>query len=65
MLLRTDGEGRNAWHIAAFGGKIEVMQKIRELAKERLTTEEIKMECYYAQTVWEGTPGTLQHLGAK
>ena len=44
MLLRTDNEGRNAWHIAAFRGKQDVMQKIWEWAKERLTTQEIKNE---------------------
>ena len=48
MLLRTDGEGRNAWHNAAYMGKIGVMQKIWELAKERLTTEEIKNEILLA-----------------
>jgi len=32
MLLRTDGGGWNAWHIAAFGGKIIVMQELCELA---------------------------------
>jgi len=42
MLLHTHGEGRNAWHIAAFGGEVDVMQKIWELAEERLTTEEIQ-----------------------
>jgi hypothetical protein len=63
ILLRTDGEGRNAWHIAACKSKLYVIQKIWELAKERLTTEEIKMKCYYAQIVREGTPGTLQHIG--
>jgi hypothetical protein len=44
MLLRTDGEGSNAWHIAAFGGKLDVLKEIWYLAKERLTTEEIKNE---------------------
>ena len=44
ILLRTDGEGRNAWNIAAIGDKVEAMREIRKLAKERLTTEEIKNE---------------------
>jgi len=34
----------NAWHIAAFWGNLDVMQRLWELAKERLTTEEIKNE---------------------
>jgi hypothetical protein len=42
MLLRTDGEGWTAWHIAAFRGKLDVMHKIWELVKKRPTTEEIK-----------------------
>jgi len=32
MLLRTDREGRNAWVNAAFGGKVEAMRDIWELA---------------------------------
>ena len=43
MLLRTDHR-RNAWHIAAFEGKLNVMQKIWKQAKERLTRGEIKNE---------------------
>ena len=62
MLLRTGHEGRIPWHIAAFRGKINIMQKIWEWVKERLTTEEMK--CYYAQTLREGTLGTLQHTCA-
>jgi len=27
MKFRTDGKGWNAWHIAAFGGEVDVMQK--------------------------------------
>jgi hypothetical protein len=32
------------WHEAAFGGELDVRQKIWEWAEERLTTEEIKNE---------------------
>jgi len=46
MLLRTDHEGRNAWLIAAYGGELDIMQYIWEMAKERLTTEEIKNEMF-------------------
>ena len=28
ILLRTDGEGRNAWHIAAYNCILDVIQKI-------------------------------------
>ena len=42
LLLRTDGEGSNAWHTEAYEGKLDVIKKILELVKARLTTEEIK-----------------------
>jgi len=64
LLLRTGIKGRKAWHITAYGGELVVMQKIWEWAKERLTTEEIKMKCYYAQTMRDGTRGIIQHIGA-
>jgi len=33
MLLRTDREGRNAWHIAAHRGKLDAIENIWDLAK--------------------------------
>ena len=53
MFLRTDNEGRNAWHIAANRSKLDAMQKIWELGKERLTTEEININCCYAKSMSE------------
>ena len=53
MLLRTVHEGMNAWHIAAYRGELHVMQDIWELARGRLTTEDIRMKYYYAQTMRE------------
>jgi len=44
MLLRTYGEGRNTWHFAAFGCKLDILKEFWYLDKERLTTEEIKNE---------------------
>ena len=41
MLLGTENYGTNAWHIAAERGNSEILQKVREWAKENLTTEEI------------------------
>jgi len=64
LLLRTDRERMNAWHNAAYSGKIKAMKKIWDMAKKRLTTKEIKMKYYYAQTMREGTSGKLQLLGA-
>jgi hypothetical protein len=33
MLFRSAVDGKNAWHIAAFGSEVDVMQKIREFGK--------------------------------
>jgi len=44
MLLRTEHEGRNAWHVAACWGILDVMQIVWDWAKGRLTTEGIKNE---------------------
>jgi len=44
MLLHTDRKGWNVWHIAAYCDKLDVVQEIWELAKKRLTTEDIKNE---------------------
>ena len=56
--------GMNAWHIAAYRGNVDVMQKIWEWAKERLTTEEIKNEMLL-RTDREGMNAwILQHIGA-
>jgi hypothetical protein len=57
MLLSTDIEGRTSWHLAACSGKQDVMQKILDCAKEKLTTEEIRNEMLLrtdnkGRTVW-------------
>jgi hypothetical protein len=44
MLLRTDREGKTTWQLAAYSGNLDIMQKIWEWAKEKLTTEEIKKD---------------------
>ena len=36
MLLGTDKAGRTAWHRAAEWGKLEILQKVWDLAKEKL-----------------------------
>ena len=41
MLLGTDNEGRPAWHMAAKMGNLEIVQKVWEWAKEKLTTQEL------------------------
>ena len=42
MLLYTDCKGWNVWHIAAYCDKLDVVQEIFQLAKMRLTKEDIK-----------------------
>jgi hypothetical protein len=44
MLLRRDIIGKTAWHLAGYRGELDIMQEIRDLAKEKLATEEIKNE---------------------
>jgi len=38
FLLVTDNDGRPAWHFAAAGENSELLQKLWECAKEKLTT---------------------------
>jgi hypothetical protein len=40
-LLDIGNWGNTAWHVAAKGGKLQVLQKMWEWAKKKLTTEEI------------------------
>jgi ankyrin repeat protein len=61
MLLRTDNDGRTAWHLAAYRGQQDIIQVILELAKEKLTTEEIRNEMLL-RTDNEGR--TAWHLAA-
>jgi hypothetical protein len=39
MLLHRDIIGRTAWHLAAYWGELDVMREIKDLAKEKLTTD--------------------------
>ena len=41
LLLATDDEGRNVFHMAAKCGRIEVLQKVCKWAKDKVTTEGI------------------------
>ena len=52
MILCTDGEGRNAWHIAAFSDEVDEMQRLWELAKKRLKTEDIRNEMLLGTDGW-------------
>jgi hypothetical protein len=42
LLLATDIEGNTAWHLTAMWGEVHVLQNIWGLAKNNVTTEEIK-----------------------
>jgi len=46
MLLRTDIKVRTAWHIAAYWGELDLLQKIWASPEEILTTKVIKMIRY-------------------
>jgi len=42
LLLGTEKEGRTSWHCAANWSNSEILEKLWEWAKQKLTTEEIK-----------------------
>jgi ankyrin repeat protein len=42
VLLATESNRQPAWYVAAYNGNLDVMQKLWELAKHNLTTEELK-----------------------
>ena len=42
MLLGTDKDGKTFWYFVASWSRLDLLQEIWELAKENLTTEEIK-----------------------
>ena len=41
MLLGTEKEGRTSWHCAANWSNSEILEKLWEWAKQKLTTEEV------------------------
>ena len=41
MILGVDNWGTIAWHVAATWGKLEILQKLCNSAREELTTEEV------------------------
>jgi hypothetical protein len=41
LLLAQDDEGKTAWFVAIERGNLQVLEKLWECAKEKLTTEEI------------------------
>jgi hypothetical protein len=54
MFLDKDIFERTVWHIAAKGGRIEVLNKLRELAKEVLTQKELK-SVFFGKDKFDGT----------
>ena len=58
FLLSTNNKGKNTWQLTSISGNSETLQKVREGAKEKLTTEENK-KLLLAQIFWEGPPGNL------
>jgi hypothetical protein len=45
LLLATDWKGKTAWHAAAKRGNLKLLQEILNLAKEKLSADEVK-NCY-------------------
>jgi hypothetical protein len=57
LLLAQDNNTQTAWHLAAVCGNIQVLQKLWEWAKEKLTTEDLNNKLLLAkdkrgQTAW-------------
>jgi hypothetical protein len=46
LSVATDSDGNTAWHGAAERSKLEVLQKIWDLAKDNLKKEEKRLICY-------------------
>ena len=42
LLLATDSDGENVWHVAAKMGELDLLQEMWEWAKENMTTNETK-----------------------
>jgi ankyrin repeat protein len=66
LLLVTDNEGWNAWHRAAYVGKLDVLHKLCEWVEQKVTTEEINNMLFLVtdsegKTVWHvaADEGTL------
>jgi hypothetical protein len=59
-LLYTDSEGNSDWRRSALEGKLYLLKKICDFAKDILTTKEIKSHLFYSDS--EGN--TLRHCAA-
>jgi ankyrin repeat protein len=42
LLLATDSKGNTVLHTAAFQGRLDIFNKVWDLAEDNLTTEEMK-----------------------
>jgi ankyrin repeat protein len=62
LLLVPDSGGNTAWHRAAGWGKLDVLQKIWDLAKDNLTREDIKYKLLLATN---GEENTAWHWAAR
>ena len=62
MLFATENTGRTVLHLAALNSEIEVLQKLRVWAKNKLTTEDVSKKLLLARyhngrTVWKWAAG--------
>jgi len=60
--LGTVNKGKIAWHREAYRGHVETLQKVRELAEKKLTTEEISNKFLF---VTDSDGMTAWHRAAK
>ena len=55
LLLAQDNDTPTAWHVAAECGNLELLQVLWELAKEKLTTEDLSNKLLLAKDIRERT----------
>jgi len=60
-LLAQDNDTQTAWHMAAQRGKLEVLDKLWDLAMKELTTEELSNTFLLAK---DGTERSAWHVAA-
>jgi ankyrin repeat protein len=53
LLLAQGDKGQTAWHVAAEGGKVEILDKLWEWAKEVLNTDELNNNLLLAKDWFE------------
>ena len=63
MFVAKDIWGRSAWYVATENSKVQLFQKLWELAKIVLTEEELNNKMFIIKNIIsEGSPGTWHRI---